>query len=83
MTMNWWTPYFIEVASTLTVAGIVALIRGVWKINQHLTTLNGRMGKAETRQIEHEKVDDERHDINSKHLDSQTKLLWELKGAKK
>ena len=76
----WWGPYFTEVASTLTVVGIAAIIRGVWKINQHLATLNGRMGSVETRQLDHEKDDDRRHTDVTRVQTEHTELLYELKG---
>jgi len=54
------------------VSGQDAISEKLETISERLGHINGRVGKSETWQVQHEKFDDERHD----HLQKQTDALW-------
>lgn len=58
MTVDW-----SSIASSLAVAGIGWIIKGVRSVNNHLANLNGSVGKLQQWANDHERHDTERFDI--------------------
>lgn len=46
------------------------VLKGITSINQKLSALNGRVGKSETWQEAHTKLDDERHGIVERFIEA-------------
>lgn len=67
------SPFWNEVFIGLLVSGLAGLVAVFWsglhsineklsEINVQLATMNGRLGKTELWQVQHEKSDDDRHE---------------------
>lgn len=54
-------------------------VRRLGQIRDHLALLNGRLGKVETWEMQHEKLDDERHGETSQKFERMNSYMRERK----